>query len=846
MRDCFLVISLLIGLSSAGQIQTQIAAKQVDSAPWAIFPRTYHENFPIQAAVSPAIQNMDGMTVDIYITTNRSMEEWNANSNLVDMRSTGAQTVSFSGTDLQELIVDLQNTDELDGIAFDRPGVAYDLVIDIDQNGELGGMDLIDGYTDEGMVVVSDLHEPGPHSVDSLEYDSPFGQWQTFRVYYPTDIESMEAQPLLIISHGWTHNYWYYSHLGNHLASYGYVVMSHENDVGNGGALASTTASESALQNIDTMLTVYPTLGGGILAGKIDKTRIVHSGHSTGGECVTRAYNRLFNGDYVSPHISHENIVCVNSIAGVAFLPATDVHPQGSNFHLYFAGADTDVSGAPVDGYQQAFSTYERGYGNKQVTYIHGAGHEDLHNNPGASWAEGPELIGRPATHTVMLPYFVALCELYTRDNVGMKDFFTRNKNEFRPHNIAEEIVVSGEYRDAISAGNTVIDDFENNNEIGTSSSGGTVNSTIGEHHELLMQDIDGSFNFYGNNWANGMTRARYDDDPNCAVLAWGENSQMDMQIISDISDWTMSDHLSFRSCQLTRHPLNDTTASGINYTVKVTDIQGVSSSLNISAYGEISPPYPRGAQSASLGSIIDICLPEGTYTIEVGGSQWESEMSFDIPGYVGGGAGDFVFEVGSGDPCTEMQVFLYDSWGDGWDEGLLEINNSDGVLVLSTTLADGFGPAETGGWQNEFHTTRIRLTDFLQASPNLDLNNIVILSFLFGPDYGSVTGAIGLDDIELVNDELTFTTEIQEIAEENFELLIFPNPATNGANVIFGEGRLEWSCELRDAQGRIIRQKANIRSNRAYFSTSELSSGVYSITIISAGESHTEKLMVK
>lgn len=846
MRFYFLLITSLIVLSAAGQIQTQIAAKQIDSAPWALFPRTYHENFPIHAAVNPGIQNLDGTTVDIYITADRSMGEWDVNPVLVDMRSTGAQTVSFAGSDLQELIIELQNTNELDGITGDRPGVAYDLVIDINQDGALGAADLIDGYMDEGMVVVSDMHEQGPHAVDSLEYDSQFGQWQTFRVYYPTDIESMESQPLLIISHGWTHNYWYYSHLGNHLASYGYVVMSHENDVGNGGALASTTASESALQNIDTLLTIYPTLGEGILAGKIDKTRIVHSGHSTGGECVTRAYNRLFNGDYVSPHITHENIVCVNSIAGVAFLSAEDVHPQGSNFHLFLGGADTDVSGAPVDGYQQAFSTYERSYGNRQVTYIHGAGHEDLHNNPGSSWAEGPDLIGRPATHTVMLPYFVALCELYTRNNVGMKDFFTRNKNEFRPSNIGEEIVVSGEYRDAISVGNTVIDDFESNGEIGTSSSGGTVTSAVGEHHQLLMQDIDGSFNWNGDNWANGMTRARYDDDPNCAVLAWEENSQIDMEIIENISDWTMADHLSFRSCQLTRHPLNDTTESGISYSAMVTDIQGISSSLNIAAYGKISPPYPRGAEPASEGSIIDICLEEGLYTLEVAGSQWESEMSFDIPGYISGGAGDYEFEVGTGDPCTDIQVFLFDSWGDGWDTGLLEIFDNDGAIIISTTLVDGFGPSSIGGWQNEFHTTRIRLTDFLQATPNLDLSNIVTLSFLFGPDNGSATGAIGLDDIELVNDALTFTTEVEDIAEEKFELLIFPNPTTDGTNVIFGDGTQDWMCSAHDSQGRLVWNKEEIQGNRTYFPTEEMSKGVYAITVRSEGKTRTEKLLVE
>lgn len=839
---------LAVSYSTDAQTYTEIAGKTVDAEPWVIFPLSFHANHPMHAAVNPAIQNLDGETVDIYITSDKTADQWDADGSLTDVRSTGAQQVSFSGSGLGDLWVELNNTDELSGIDGARPSVGYDLVIDVNQDGQLDAGDILDGYANAGMYVVSDMNEPGPYAVDSLEYISPSGEWQCFRVYYPENLQSLDAQPLVVISHGWTHSYFYYDHLGTHLASYGYVVMSHKNDVGNGGAAASTTASQSALQNIDTLLTIYPNLSEGILANRIDKMRMVHAGHSTGGECVVRAYNRLYNGDYVSPHITHENIVCVNSLAPVAFLSADETHPQGANYHQFLCAADTDVSGAPVDGYQQALSIYERAYGNKQVTYIHGAGHEDLNNDGGDSWAQGPDLIGREATHEVMRPYFLALCELYTRNSLGMKDFFTRNKKEFRPPNIEESTILSGEYRDAMSIGNVVIDDFESEDDLGTSSSGGIVNSTLAEHHEVHMQDLDGTFNWLGDSWSNGMTRARYDDDPHCATFAWEENAQIDYEIVENISDWTSADYLSFRTCQMTRHPLNESkgVTEDINFTVMLTDVEGVSSPLTLSAYGEIAAPYPRGAGQEGTGGIIEACLEEGTYTVLCGGSQWESEMSFEIVGYLGGGAGEYEFEIGAGDPCTDIEIFLYDSWGDGWDDGGLQIISSGGDIVVEGTLEDGFGPNTGVGWQNEFYTIRIRLTDFQANMSGLDLSNIVALSFLFGGENGTADGALGLDDIELVSDGLSFTTDVEElVALQESELAIYPNPVYDLAYVVF-DSQEHWSYQVHNTQGRLVYEQGNISGGHVVFDRNELASGIYTVTVFDSFQRKTGVIMLE
>ena len=63
----------------------------------------------------------------------------------------------------------------------------------------------------------------------------------------------------------------------------------------------------------------------------------------------------------------------------------------------------------------------------------------------------------------------------------------------------------------------------------------------------------------------------------------------------------------------------------------------------------------------------------------------------------------------------------------------------------------DGFGAGT--GWQNEFETIRIRLTDFRTNGSGLHLRDVVAVRFEFGPSHGSAEGRISLDDIEVTTD---------------------------------------------------------------------------------------------
>jgi hypothetical protein len=483
-------------------------------------------------------------------------------------------------------------------------GVGYDVVLDCDGDGSLGAGDAIDGRGDEaGFHTVHDTTGPGPLAVSQALYSG--GTWLDQVVYYPSAIAAMGRLPLVVVSHGWTHSYLWYGHIGQHLASHGYIVMAHGNDVGNGNAAATHTASTTTLTNTDYLIGNQATIEGGVLDGHIDDHRIVWIGHSTGGEGVVRAYTRLRTGDYVPQHYGAGDVVLVSSIAPVSFLPRTLVSPLDVNYHMFVGGADTDVSGAPLPSYTQPISIYERARGNRQLIYVQGAGHADFHDGGGSSWAFGPALIGRAATHTVVRGYYLPLVELYTKGNVAALDFFTRTYEDFHPVGIPAHVVIANEYKDADASGTFTIDDYQGGLAVGTSSSGGAVSSDVEQLAEGLMQDLDGSFAWTGTQPSNGMTRVRFaDDDARSAVFDWppGGPRFYELEVVPAERDFSDREFLSFRACQGTRHPETDALDAPLSFTAALRDGGGVSSAIDFGVYGRITRPYERTGSGPGAG----------------------------------------------------------------------------------------------------------------------------------------------------------------------------------------------------------------------------------------------------
>jgi hypothetical protein len=174
----------------------------------------------------------------------------------------------------------------------------------------------------------------------------------------------------------------------------------------------------------------------------------------------------------------------------------------------------------------------------------------------------------------------------------------------------------------------------------------------------------------------------------------------------------------------------------------------------------------------------------------------------------------------------------LFDSWGDGWDNGNIVLTNSEGVIVFEGTLSTGFGAQNGEGWQNEFCPIRIRATDFLSSGDELELSAITNLKVLLGGDYGSATGAMGIDDIELVSGDPQVATGIDSQDHiDNQALVIFPNPANELVNVVVNgfNGEL-WKCAISNVGGEIVWSENSIGSNRLSVQTKNWSKGVYFI----------------
>jgi hypothetical protein len=469
----------------------------------------------------------------------------------------------------------------------------------------------------------------------------------------------MGKLPLVIISHGNGHNYTWYDYLQSHLASYGYIVMSHQNNTGPGIETASTTT----LEHTDAILGQQGSIGGGVLNGHIDSNRITWIGHSRGGEGVARAYDRIFDGAWTPVNYSLDDIVLISSIAPTDFLGPASSDPHGVNYHFLYGSADGDVYGGPESDIAQAFHLLERATGFRQSTYVHGADHNDF-NCCGFDDFDGPPgtAIGREEAQRVAKAVYLALVKHYVDGNIPAKDYLWRQYERFKPISVSPNTIVVSEYKEGPDSGKFVIDDYQSQPSLWKSSSGGRViKYRVPDLQEGLLDDNDTTFTWVTSDPFNGMTRARTNDSTSGAVFSVSPddgNSFIQWEIIPAARDLSQFKYLSFRACQGTRHPLTTAMLGNLSWTVLLIDGNGNSSFINFSVYGGgIEEPYQR----------------------------------------TGSGTG--------------------------------------------------------AGWQNEFETIRVRLTDFLTNRPNFDLTNVKSVNFVFSHILKERPARLGIDDLELTFD---------------------------------------------------------------------------------------------
>lgn len=261
---------IVVGGSSAARpspfvTQTRLAGQSFPNYPYFQYVNTFDNSLPIEVALDPTVfPAIVGQSCDLYIVAARVEAEWTEQRTLIDARPGGAQTITFAGSTIRANTFVVAGPGQLSANAGAGLGVGYDVVLDLDRDGLLGPGDYIDGRGDEaGFYCVHDTTLPGPLALSEVLYSG--GTFLDQVVYFPTAISSMGRLPLVVVSHGWTHDYRWYGHIGRHLASYGYIVMAHRNDVGSGNATGTQTASITTLTNTDYIIGNQATIAGGVL-----------------------------------------------------------------------------------------------------------------------------------------------------------------------------------------------------------------------------------------------------------------------------------------------------------------------------------------------------------------------------------------------------------------------------------------------------------------------------------------------------------------------------------------------------------------------------------------------------
>lgn len=572
-----------------------LAGRELGGFPWFDRPRTFTSEETVQLALDPHVYpDRVGEMAVAWIVPHRTAEEWAADPTLADAVYS-PQAVEVGAGSIADNIFDIWNQDKA---TWASTGLAYDMVVDFGGDGTLDPGDLVDGVYEPGFYVIGDLTVAGSLPVATVTYSG--GSWLGQRTYYPANVAGLGELPLVVISHGNGHDYTWYDYLGEHLASYGYVVMSHQNNTGPG----IPTASETTLENTEYFLDNLDDIDNGVLEGHIDGSRIAWIGHSRGGEGVAHAYDQLVDGTFVSGAYGPDDILVVSSIAPTVFEPMEDTNPHTVPYHLIAGAADGDVSGAPDCPQCQYFQISENAKGVVHTTYMQGVGHNEF-NCCGFNDARGPDLIGREETQVFAKSEYLALLEYYLMGNEATFEVFTRMYEDFRPVAVSPDIILSRTFQDAQESDTLVLDDYQTEDSVEVASSGAVVVTDAREAIEDVLEDGDNMFGWTGGDPMNGMTQGVGPDaEARGLMFEWttGEEPYLEIDIPEGSEDLTGYRFLSLRACQGTRHPETVALDAPLHFTVALVDGVGVSSSIDFAEYGMLTEPYARVGEGSGEG----------------------------------------------------------------------------------------------------------------------------------------------------------------------------------------------------------------------------------------------------
>ncbi len=583
-----------VTLSLLASADPGLAARSFASEPGFEPVNTFLINEEIHVAVdSTRHADRSGVTAVAHLTPHRAMAEWLADPTI--QATASVTTTVGTGT------VDTWPFNPAD-IELDPDAIVnlFDVVIDFDGNGQMDPGDLLDGGDSPGLAIAADLGELGPHTPIVEEWESSY--WITQRVYWPEDIDTMGKLPVVVISHGNGHNYWWYDYLGNHLASWGYVVMSHRNDTVPG----TITAAVTTVNNTEAFLADPSAVGSGILVDHLDSHNLAFVGHSRGGEGVVIAYDAVYDGVAAPSTFSASDIKVVASIAPVVFEdPVATSNPHEAVYYTIAGSRDGDVTGSVNNGDVMWYRMQANALNDRVVTYVHGADHNDFNccgaeDNTWGTTGSG-EIIGRVPAQSVAKVQLLALFETYLKGTFGVSDFLTRDPTLFRLPTVTP--VYASSFVPASWADTYVIDDFQLDNDPLVSSSGGGVSSTVLNLVEGTMQDKDATFTFEELDPFSGFTQSDNDGNPQRGIVFdWLEGTPATLLfdvVAGDVSGWR---YVTLRAAQGPRHPTTLELDADLSFGLSLLDAHGKSVTVDTASYALVPTPYKRSNDGNATG----------------------------------------------------------------------------------------------------------------------------------------------------------------------------------------------------------------------------------------------------
>lgn len=585
----------------------QLAGRALIAAPWFEFVQSFNAASVVTVGVDTIrYPDLVGLSGDLFVTAPRTAEQWASDPSLADVRG-APQSVSFFGGGVPANSIAVTNSAALSAVDGERFGRGYDLVIDLNRNGVLDGGDLIDGGGAPGFTMLANFTASGPYVSSAPVNYAVTGVTSGFtmqRIWYPTAIASMTPRPIVVISHGNGHSYLWYDYLGSHLASWGNVVMAHQNNTVPGIESASTTT----LQHTAALINLQATIAGGAINGKIDASTIIWIGHSRGGEGIVRGYDRLFDGTFTpaSSAYSAASIKQLISIAPTDFLgkggATTGSDPHATPYFLIYGAADGDVCGCPGNNVADSFNIFERSVGEHWSTYIHGADHNDF-NCCGTNDFSGPAgtALGNASVQAIMKVHTLAAIKSTLEQDAAARELRWRRYASLRPLGVPAAATVRNDESRLGPGTLAVLDDFQTESLLTMSSSGGAVALTVVSPAEANADDNNSAFTWVTTDAFNGQTRVGVGDSQKGMVFGWTAAALIEWSVPPALKDFSSAVALGFRATQGTRHP--NGTATDASFLVTLVDGNGATSSISIGAVNQgLGRTYQRTGFGTGAG----------------------------------------------------------------------------------------------------------------------------------------------------------------------------------------------------------------------------------------------------